>query len=105
MELDAQWNQRRAKQQSKCSLLPCSARLRSTNGSTGQKPEYVDYEEILSTQHPSLTSPSVVIPDSIRNPVPLNVGAWAEQIARAFGIHPAVIMFPEYEAEEIRKIA
>ena len=27
----------------------------------------------------------------------------AEQLARAFNVHPAIIMFPEYEAEEIRK--
>lgn len=29
----------------------------------------------------------------------------AEQIARAFGIHPAIIMFPEHEGNEIKKIA
>ena len=29
----------------------------------------------------------------------------AEQLAKAFGVHPAIIMFPEYEAEEIRKAA
>ena len=29
----------------------------------------------------------------------------AEQLAEAFDVHPAVIMFPEYEAEEIRKAA
>ncbi|MCB4757235.1 MAG: helix-turn-helix transcriptional regulator [Elusimicrobia bacterium] len=29
----------------------------------------------------------------------------AEQLARAFGVHPAIIMFPEYESEEIRKAA
>jgi transcriptional regulator with XRE-family HTH domain len=29
----------------------------------------------------------------------------AEQLARAFNVHPAIIMFPEYEAEEIRKAA
>ena len=29
----------------------------------------------------------------------------AEQIARAFNIHPAIIMFPEYEAKEIQKVA
>ncbi len=29
----------------------------------------------------------------------------AEQLARAFGIHPAIIMFPEYEAREIGKAA
>ncbi|HXX81621.1 MAG TPA: helix-turn-helix transcriptional regulator [Thermodesulfovibrionales bacterium] len=29
----------------------------------------------------------------------------AEQIAKAFGIHPAIIMFPEYEGSEIRKVA
>lgn len=29
----------------------------------------------------------------------------AEQLARAFGVHPAVIMFPEYEAKEFRKAA
>lgn len=29
----------------------------------------------------------------------------AEQIARAFDVHPAIIMFPEYEAEEIKKTA
>lgn len=29
----------------------------------------------------------------------------AEQLARAFDIHPAIIMFPEYEADEIRKTA
>ena len=28
-----------------------------------------------------------------------------EQIAKAFSVHPAIIMFPEYEAEEIRKAA
>ena len=27
----------------------------------------------------------------------------AEQLAQAFNVHPAIIMFPEYEAEEIRK--
>lgn len=29
----------------------------------------------------------------------------AEQIARAFGIHPAIIMFPEHEGNEIKKVA
>lgn len=29
----------------------------------------------------------------------------AEQIAKAFGIHPAIIMFPEYEGKEIKKVA
>jgi len=29
----------------------------------------------------------------------------AEQLAKAFKIHPAIIMFPEYEALEIRKVA
>ncbi|MDP2168024.1 MAG: helix-turn-helix transcriptional regulator [Thermodesulfovibrionales bacterium] len=28
-----------------------------------------------------------------------------ERIARAFDIHPAIIMFPEYEAKEIQKAA
>ena len=29
----------------------------------------------------------------------------AEQLAKAFGIHPAIIMFPEYEADLIGKSA
>lgn len=29
----------------------------------------------------------------------------AEQLARAFGVHPAIIMFPEYEGKEIGKVA
>ncbi|MFA5802930.1 MAG: helix-turn-helix transcriptional regulator [Thermoleophilia bacterium] len=29
----------------------------------------------------------------------------AEQLARAFDIHPAIIMFPEYEAREIHSAA
>ncbi len=29
----------------------------------------------------------------------------AEQLAKAFDVHPAIIMFPEYEAKEIRKAA
>ncbi|MBW1838395.1 MAG: helix-turn-helix transcriptional regulator [Deltaproteobacteria bacterium] len=29
----------------------------------------------------------------------------AEQLARAFKVHPAIIMFPEYEAEAIRNVA
>ncbi len=29
----------------------------------------------------------------------------AEQLAKAFGIHPAIIMFPEYEAQDIGKAA
>ncbi len=29
----------------------------------------------------------------------------AEQLAKAFDIHPAIIMFPEYEAKEIQKAA
>ena len=29
----------------------------------------------------------------------------AEQLARAFDVHPAIIMFPEYEAKEIEKAA
>jgi transcriptional regulator with XRE-family HTH domain len=29
----------------------------------------------------------------------------AEQIAKAFDVHPAIIMFPEYEGSEIRKVA
>lgn len=29
----------------------------------------------------------------------------AEQLARAFGVHPAIIMFPEYEAKEIERAA
>ena len=28
-----------------------------------------------------------------------------EQMAKAFAIHPAIIMFPEYEAKEIEKAA
>lgn len=29
----------------------------------------------------------------------------AEQLAKTFDIHPAIIMFPEYEAKEIEKAA
>jgi transcriptional regulator with XRE-family HTH domain len=29
----------------------------------------------------------------------------AEQLAKAFNVHPAIIMFPEYEAIEIKKAA
>ena len=29
----------------------------------------------------------------------------AEQLAKTFGVHPAIIMFPEYEAKEIEKAA
>ena len=29
----------------------------------------------------------------------------AEQLAKAFDVHPAIIMFPEYEAEEMHKVA
>ncbi|OGW72793.1 MAG: hypothetical protein A2Y02_02665 [Omnitrophica bacterium GWA2_52_12] len=29
----------------------------------------------------------------------------AEQLAKAFDVHPAIIMFPEYEALEIQKAA
>ena len=29
----------------------------------------------------------------------------AEQLAKAFGIHPAIIMFPEYEARDIGRAA
>ncbi len=29
----------------------------------------------------------------------------AEQLARAFGVHPAIIMFPEYESLDIRRAA
>ncbi len=29
----------------------------------------------------------------------------AEQLAKAFDIHPAIIMFPEYESEEIKNAA
>ncbi len=29
----------------------------------------------------------------------------AEQLAKAFGIHPAIIMFPEYEGKEIKMVA
>ena len=29
----------------------------------------------------------------------------AEQLAKAFNVHPAIIMFPEYEAKEIQKVA
>ena len=29
----------------------------------------------------------------------------AESLARAFGIHPAIIMFPDYEAADIKKAA
>ena len=28
-----------------------------------------------------------------------------EQLAKAFDVHPAIIMFPEYESKEIRKVA
>lgn len=28
-----------------------------------------------------------------------------EQLAQAFAVHPAIIMFPEYEADLIRKVA
>lgn len=29
----------------------------------------------------------------------------AEQLARSFGVHPAIIMFPEYEARDIHSAA
>jgi transcriptional regulator with XRE-family HTH domain len=29
----------------------------------------------------------------------------AEQIARALGVHPAIVMFPEYEGDEIKEVA
>ena len=36
----------------------------------------------------------------------IDIGKYrAEQLAEAFEVHPAIIMFPEYEAEEIRKAA
>lgn len=36
----------------------------------------------------------------------LNIGKKrAEQLAHAFRIHPAIIMFPEYEAREIKRAA
>ena len=28
-----------------------------------------------------------------------------EQIAKAFGVHPAIIMFPEYEGREMSEVA
>jgi hypothetical protein len=28
-----------------------------------------------------------------------------EQMAKAFAVHPAIIMFPEYEGKEIQKAA
>lgn len=28
-----------------------------------------------------------------------------QQLAKAFDVHPAIIMFPEYEAKEIQKVA
>jgi hypothetical protein len=31
--------------------------------------------------------------------------SWALQLAVAFGVHPAIIMFPEYESEAIGKAA
>jgi hypothetical protein len=30
---------------------------------------------------------------------------WAEQLAKAFDVHPAIIMLPEYESKEIQKAA
>ena len=29
----------------------------------------------------------------------------AEQLAKAFGVHPAIIMFPEYEGREFQEVA
>lgn len=29
----------------------------------------------------------------------------AEQLAKALGVHPAIIMFPEYEGREIQQVA
>jgi len=29
----------------------------------------------------------------------------AEQLAKAFGVHPAIIMYPEYGGKEIGKVA
>jgi hypothetical protein len=29
----------------------------------------------------------------------------AEQLANAFGVHPAIIMFPEYESADIQRVA
>ena len=29
----------------------------------------------------------------------------AEQLAKAFGVHPAIIMFPEYETQAIKRAA
>ena len=29
----------------------------------------------------------------------------AQQLAKAFGVHPALIMFPEYEGKEIKSVA
>ena len=29
----------------------------------------------------------------------------AEQLAKAFNVHPAIIIFPEYESKEIQKVA
>lgn len=29
----------------------------------------------------------------------------AEQLAKAFDVHPAIIMFPEYESQTITKVA
>lgn len=41
----------------------------------------------------------------IENDKPSIGKRWAKQLARAFEVHPALIMFPEYESEEIKKAA
>jgi hypothetical protein len=33
------------------------------------------------------------------------IGKRAEQLAKAFGVHPAIVMFPEYESAKIQKTA
>ncbi len=57
-------------------------------------------EELARQSHISTTNLSMLENDH------LDIGKKrALQLAKAFKVHPAIIMFPEYESREIRKAA
>ena len=54
------------------------------------------------TKHSGISSTNISLLENDR----VEIGKRrVEQLAKAFGVHPAIIMFPEYEAKEIQKAA
>jgi len=64
--------------------------------------ELKGWTQVKLAEHSGISATNLSLLENDR----VEIGKWrVEQIAKAFDVHPAIIMFPEYEAKEIQRAA